>query len=61
MEPSKLTVTVVEAAKMAGISRGLAYRLVREGVIPSRRLGRRLVVPVRPLLALLDTWTADTA
>ena len=41
----KLVLTVTEAAELLGISRGLAYELVRMGAIPSLRLGRRLLVP----------------
>ena len=50
---TKLVLTVTEAAKVLGISRGLAYQLVRQGVIPTIRLGRRLVVPKARLTALL--------
>jgi excisionase family DNA binding protein len=48
-------VTVEEAARLFGISWGLAYELVRRGELPVVRLGRRLVVPRRRLMALLDT------
>lgn len=50
----RLTVSVEEAAEMLGVSRGSAYNLVRVGDIPSVRLGRRIVVPVRRLRALID-------
>ena len=49
-----LTVSVDEAALLLGISRGLAYRLVDAGVIPSVRLGRRIVVPRKQLDQMLD-------
>jgi len=35
-----LALTVEQAAKLLNISRNLAYDLVRQGVIPSLRLGR---------------------
>ena len=54
MPPTRLTLTVEEAAAVLGISRALAYELVRRGEIPSVRLGRRIVVPVRALHAVLD-------
>lgn len=54
MEEQALVITVEEAAVLLGISRGLAYELVRRGDVPSIRLGRRLVVPRRRLLALID-------
>jgi len=50
----RLTVTVEEAAELLGVSRSTAYSLVRQGELPSLRLGRRIVVPMRRLLALLD-------
>lgn len=43
---NKLTITVPEAARMLGISRGLAYEMAREGTIPALRFGRRMVIPL---------------
>jgi excisionase family DNA binding protein len=48
-----LTVTVEQAAKLLGIGRSTAYQLVHTGDIPSLRLGRRIVVPVAGVAALL--------
>ena len=42
---SRPAMSVAEAAAALGISRALAYDLVRQGEIPSVRLGRRIVVP----------------
>lgn len=39
------TMTVPEVGEAIGVSRNLAYQLARDGVIPSLRLGRRIVVP----------------
>ena len=39
------TMSVPEAAAVLGISRALAYELVRRGEIPAVRLGRRIIVP----------------
>jgi excisionase family DNA binding protein len=50
--------SVEEASEVLGISRSLAYELVRRGDIPSLRLGRRLVVPVRGLEALVEQAVA---
>ena len=44
-EADRLTLSVEEAAHLLGISRGLAYELVRSGQLPVVRLGRRLLVP----------------
>jgi len=41
----RLTYTVEEVAKELGIGRALAYEQVREGTIPSIRMGRRIVIP----------------
>lgn len=49
----RLTVSVTEAAGLLGISRALAYELVARGEVPSVRLGRRVVVPVVALRALV--------
>ncbi len=55
------TFTVEEAARSLGISRALAYDLVRRGEIPSLRLGRRIVIPRRVLDDLLIKPTTETA
>ncbi len=49
----KLVVTVDQAAKALGISRGLAYEMARQGRIPAIRLGRRLLVPRSALERML--------
>lgn len=54
-----LVLTVEETGELLGISRTLAYDLVRPGTIPSLRLGRRIVVPRHTLLNLLDAGTAQ--
>jgi excisionase family DNA binding protein len=54
MTDGPLVVSVVEAAELLAISRGLAYELARAGQMPSLRLGRRLVVPRAVLLTWLE-------
>lgn len=39
------TLTVEQAARLLGISRGLAYELAGDGTLPVIRLGRRIVCP----------------
>lgn len=57
-----LTITVEEAGRRLGISRGLAYELVRRGEIPAIRLGsRRLVVPAGAVEAIVRERTATPA
>lgn len=49
------TYTVSEAAQAIGVSRGLAYELVRRGDLRTVHVGRRVVVPrdaVRDFLGL---------
>lgn len=47
------TITVEEAASLLGIGRSAAYEAARRGQLPTRRLGRRLFVPVPALLEWL--------
>ena len=41
----KKVITIMEAAKELGISKGSAYEAARSGQIPTIRIGRRLIVP----------------
>jgi len=54
MEEDRLTVTVSQAARILGISRGLAYQMAREGKIPTLRFGKRIVVPRKAIERLLQ-------
>ncbi len=47
------TVTVERAGQIVGVSRSSAYEAVRNGAIPSIRIGRRLVVPTASLRLML--------
>lgn len=51
---SRLAMSVEEASRALGISTWLGYELVAKGVIPSIRLGRRIIVP----RAALERWLA---
>lgn len=57
-EPSRqdlpLALSVPEAGRLLGIGRNTAYDAVRNGEIPSLRIGGRIVVPLQALLRLLD-------
>jgi hypothetical protein len=50
---------VPAAGALLGIGRHAAYVAARAGAIPTLRLGRRIVVPVGQLAALLGTDEAD--
>ena len=49
----RITLTVEEVASLLGLGRTAAYEAARRGQIPSRRLGRRVVIPVPALLEWL--------
>lgn len=53
------TVTVEEAADLIGLSRTGAYAAVRNGQLPSIRVGRRIVVPTARLLRMLGEEGPD--
>ena len=59
MEPSKATITVEEAAQLLGIGRNTAYEGVRNGDLPSIRVGRRILVPTARLERLLEGDTEE--
>jgi excisionase family DNA binding protein len=48
----RVTITIEQAAQVLGLGRTAAYEAARRGELPTRRLGRRLLVPVPALL----TW-----
>ena len=54
----RVTVSIEEAARLLGLGRSAAYEAARRGELPTRRLGRRLLVPVP---ALLDWLGASLA
>ena len=43
--PEKLTLSVEEMGQRLGISRPLAYELIRKPGFPALRIGRRVVIP----------------
>jgi len=49
-----LVFSVPEAGRLLGLSRGTSYMLANQGVIPTLRLGKRLVVPRVALEKMLD-------
>lgn len=49
----RATITVGEAAALLGLGRTAGYAAARSGEIPTIRIGRRVVVPVPALLAML--------
>jgi len=53
----RLVLSVDEARLRLGISRGLIYEAVRQGQIPSIRVGRRILIPRIALQRLLEDTT----
>jgi len=51
---ARATVSVPEAGRIIGLSRTGSYAAARRGDLPTVRVGRKLVVPVYRLLAMLD-------
>jgi len=54
LNDGKLTYTVMEVAELLGICRGTAYEQVKQGVIPSLQVGKRILVPKRQLEIFLE-------
>jgi len=49
----RATLTIEQTARLLGLGRTAAYDAARRGELPTRRLGRRLLVPVPALLSWL--------
>jgi excisionase family DNA binding protein len=49
------TYTPQEVMAMLRLSRGLTYKLLRDGTIPARRMGTRWVIPKKAFHAWLDS------
>ena len=52
-KPECATLSVEKAAKRLGIGRASAFRAIERGEIPSIRIGKRILVPIARLEALL--------
>ena len=51
----QLAITIEKAGQLLGISRNFAYKMAKEGKIPTIKLGdRRLLVPVSKLESILN-------
>jgi excisionase family DNA binding protein len=46
------TLSVAKTAELLGVSRWLVQHALRDGSLPSRRIGRRILIPA----ARLDAW-----
>ena len=50
----QLVLTVEQARKLLGLSRGLMYQAINSGQIPSLRFGRRICIPTAQLKRLIN-------
>lgn len=50
----KPTLTVEEASALASVGINQMYQAVREGTIPSLRIGRRILIPRKKFMAMLE-------
>ena len=50
----KLAYSIVEAAHAISVGRSKIYELINSGAIETRRIGKRVVIPVGSLLQLLE-------
>lgn len=50
----RLTLSVLEAARIAGIGKNSMYEAVRRGDFPSIRVGRRMLIPRSAFLRILN-------
>jgi excisionase family DNA binding protein len=53
-ENDSLVLTPMETAKLLRVGRSMVYEQIRLGVIPSVRLGRKILVPRFALLKMLE-------
>ena len=61
VEEQRPVLSVEECAELLGISRYLAYKAVREGELPSLRIGYRLLIPRAALERLLTQQPKQVA
>jgi len=61
MASDKLAYSVDEAAEQLGIGRTLAYELIRDGRLPSLKLGNRRLVARADLEAFVESLRSQQA
>jgi excisionase family DNA binding protein len=54
-ESDSLVLTPTETAKLLRIGRGTVYEQIRLGVIPSLRMGKKILIPRVALMKMLET------
>jgi excisionase family DNA binding protein len=51
-QPTPITVSIDQAARLAGIGRTLLYQEISKGRLRARKAGRRTLIPIQEL----DVW-----
>jgi excisionase family DNA binding protein len=51
---SQLGVAPIEAARLLGVSRSTIYRIMNRGQLRTVKIGRRTIIPVSAITALLE-------
>lgn len=54
MADDRLTVTVAEAARLLGVTKGFVYSAIKRGLVPAVKLGRRVLIPRSRLRQLVN-------
>lgn len=54
-EPNELLISVPKVAKRLGVSPRTVWKLIHDGLLPSKRIYRRTLVSVKAL----ETWAND--
>lgn len=55
LDTSKKVLSVKEVSEILGISKSLTYDLVKQGEIPHKRLGHRIIIPK----SNFENWLAN--
>ena len=55
----RVTYTVLEAAKILGLSRSGAFEAVKRGFIPHLRIGKRILIPRAAIEKMLEKVGSD--
>jgi len=50
---SRVVLTAQDVAELLDVSSSHVYESIRRGDLPSHRMGRRIVIPARPIVRLL--------
>jgi excisionase family DNA binding protein len=58
-DSDSLVLTPTETAKLLRIGRGTVYEQIRLGVIPSIKMGRKILIPRAALMRMLEAVKGD--